>query len=128
MPNQSQLADYLGIDRSVLPYVIDDLAEAGLVERQSDPADRRARKVVATSLGVEPFRTLENTVSVAEAEDYDAIHLTGGHGVMCDFHQSQAPETLIARFYETDRLVSAVCHGPCGLLDITLSNGEPLGR
>ncbi|GGQ58036.1 type 1 glutamine amidotransferase domain-containing protein [Streptomyces flaveolus] len=71
---------------------------------------------------------LENTVSVAEvkAEDYDAIYLTGGHGVMFDFHQSQALETLIARFYETDRIVSAVCHGPCGLLDVTLSNGEPL--
>ncbi|MFD8274712.1 type 1 glutamine amidotransferase domain-containing protein [Streptomyces flaveolus] len=71
---------------------------------------------------------LENTVSVAEvkAEDYDAIYLTGGHGVMFDFHQSQALETLIARFYETGRLVSAVCHGPCGLLKVTLSNGEPL--
>ncbi|GAB1331999.1 type 1 glutamine amidotransferase domain-containing protein [Streptomyces sennicomposti] len=71
---------------------------------------------------------LENTISVAEAdvEDYDAIYLTGGHGVMFDFHQSQALETLIARFYETDRIVSAVCHGPCGLLDVTLSSGEPL--
>jgi DNA-binding MarR family transcriptional regulator len=66
MPNQSQLADYLGIDRSVLPYVIDDLVEAGLVERQPDPADRRTRKVVATTLGVETFRTLQNKVTAAE--------------------------------------------------------------
>ncbi|WP_335939804.1 MarR family winged helix-turn-helix transcriptional regulator [Streptomyces sp. PTD5-9] len=73
MPNQSQLADCLGIDRSVLPYVIDDLAEAGLVERQSDPADRRARKVVATSLGVETFRTLENEVTAAEEAALTAL-------------------------------------------------------
>jgi putative intracellular protease/amidase len=73
---------------------------------------------------------LKQTVAVADvqAKDYDAIYLTGGHGVMFDFHQSQALETLIARFYDTGRIVSAVCHGPCGLLDVTLSNGEPLVR
>ncbi|MFE7323888.1 type 1 glutamine amidotransferase domain-containing protein [Streptomyces sp. NPDC057565] len=71
---------------------------------------------------------LENTMSVTEAdvEDYDAIYLTGGHGVMFDFHQSQELESLIARFYDSGRIVSAVCHGPCGLLDVTLESGEPL--
>ncbi|WP_416966780.1 type 1 glutamine amidotransferase domain-containing protein [Streptomyces sp. 4F14] len=71
---------------------------------------------------------LKDTVAVTQVDvdDYDAIYLTGGHGVMFDFHQSQALETLIARFYETGRIVSAVCHGPCGLLDVTLSSGEPL--
>ncbi|MEH0638396.1 type 1 glutamine amidotransferase domain-containing protein [Streptomyces bottropensis] len=67
-------------------------------------------------------------VSEVDVDDYDAIYLTGGHGVMFDFHQSQALETLIARFHETGRVVSAVCHGPCGLLDVTLSDGEPLVR
>jgi putative intracellular protease/amidase len=65
-------------------------------------------------------------VSQVDVDDHDAIYLTGGHGVMFDYHQSQALETLIARFYETGRIVSAVCHGPCGLLDVTLSSGEPL--
>ncbi|MBR8639672.1 type 1 glutamine amidotransferase domain-containing protein [Streptomyces tuirus] len=71
---------------------------------------------------------LKDTVAVpqVDVDDYDAIYLTGGHGVMFDFHQSEALETLIARFYETGRIVSAVCHGPCGLLDVTLSSGEPL--
>ncbi|MDX3801801.1 type 1 glutamine amidotransferase domain-containing protein [Streptomyces sp. AK04-3B] len=72
--------------------------------------------------------TLRDVVAVSEVDvdDYDAIYLTGGHGVMFDFHQSQALETLIARFHESGRIVSAVCHGPCGLLDVTLSDGEPL--
>ncbi|KFF99024.1 type 1 glutamine amidotransferase domain-containing protein [Streptomyces europaeiscabiei] len=71
---------------------------------------------------------LRQTIGVAQVEvdDYDAIYLTGGHGVMFDFHQSEALETLIARFYESGRIVSAVCHGPCGLLDVTLTNGDPL--
>jgi putative intracellular protease/amidase len=71
---------------------------------------------------------LKDTVAVSQADvdDYDAIYLTGGHGVMFDFPRSQALKTLIARFHETGRIVSAVCHGPCGLLDVTLSSGEPL--
>lgn len=67
LPNQLQMAEYLGIDRTVLPYVIDDLVEAGLVERQADPTDRRARKVVATTLGAETFQRLQAEVGAAES-------------------------------------------------------------
>ena len=61
---------------------------------------------------------LENTKKVADVnlEDYDAIYLTGGYGAMFDFRQSKALETLMARFYETGRIVSTVCHGAIGLL------------
>ncbi|MET8610122.1 hypothetical protein [Streptomyces misionensis] len=66
MANQSQSAGYLGIDRSVLPYVIDDLVETGLVEWQPDPADRRARKAVAAQPGIETLRALQNKITSAE--------------------------------------------------------------
>lgn len=73
---------------------------------------------------------LDNTKRLSEVnlEDYDAIYLTGGHGVMFDFPQSENLETLMARFYETGRVVSTVCHGATGLLNVNLSNGEPLIR
>lgn len=66
LPNQLLLAEYLGIDRTVLPYVIDDLVEAGLVERQPTPGDRRGRKVVATPLGITTFEKLERQMLAAE--------------------------------------------------------------
>ncbi len=66
LPNQLQMAEYLGVDRSVLPYVIDDLVEEGLVERRPDPADRRARKVVATPLGEHTFRQVQEKVAEGE--------------------------------------------------------------
>src|SRR2546421_8477743 len=49
--NQAILAQQLGIDRTVLTYLIDDLEQCGLVERQSDPADRRHRRIAATAKG-----------------------------------------------------------------------------
>ena len=71
---------------------------------------------------------LENTLKVSDVNpaDYDAIYLTGGHGTMFDFPDSKALQDLIAKFYETGKVVSAVCHGPGGLLNVKLSNGENL--
>ena len=49
--NQAGIAEFLGLDRTVMTYLVDDLEKAGLVERKPDPADRRARLVVLTAKG-----------------------------------------------------------------------------
>jgi DNA-binding MarR family transcriptional regulator len=49
--NQGSLSQQLGIDRTVLTYLVDDLEQVGLVERRPDPGDRRSRLVVATDQG-----------------------------------------------------------------------------
>ena len=65
-PNQLALATHLGIDRTVMTYLIDDLVTAGLVERQQDPHDRRARKIVATPAGGQRLNVLQRRVREAE--------------------------------------------------------------
>ncbi|WFE53457.1 MULTISPECIES: MarR family transcriptional regulator [unclassified Micromonospora] len=72
VPTQGALATRLAIDRSVLTYVIDDLENAGLIERRLDPQDRRARRVVATDRGRAALAEAERRV--AHAED----HVLGG--------------------------------------------------
>ena len=64
-------------------------------------------------------------VSEVAASDYDAIYLTGGHGVMFDF-TDEGLAKKVAEFFEADKIVSAVCHGPGGLLNVRLSTGEYL--
>ena len=49
--NQAMIATRLGLDRTVMTYLVDDLEKVGLVERRPDPADRRARQVVVTPQG-----------------------------------------------------------------------------
>ena len=46
---QIELADHLDMEAITLCRIVDRLAEAGLVERQADPLDRRAWKLVLTS-------------------------------------------------------------------------------
>jgi DNA-binding MarR family transcriptional regulator len=53
--NQARIAERLGLDRTVMTYLVDDLEKGGLVERRPDPADRRARQVVLTSSGEKSF-------------------------------------------------------------------------
>jgi DNA-binding MarR family transcriptional regulator len=50
--SQRQLAEDLGLDPSAVVTLVDELERAGLVLRTLDPADRRARLVVATEQGV----------------------------------------------------------------------------
>lgn len=71
---------------------------------------------------------LKDTLRVADAdaERYDAIYLTGGHGVCFDFPASRELAALTARFFEAGKIVSAVCHGPAGLLEVKLGSGESL--
>lgn len=74
------------------------------------------------------MRLLENTVSIDDVaeQDFDAVYLTGGHGVMYDFPKSTALAALLARTYERGAVVSAVCHGPAGLLNVRLADGTHL--
>ncbi|WP_117208257.1 MarR family winged helix-turn-helix transcriptional regulator [Allorhizocola rhizosphaerae] len=48
---QRAIAAQLGIDRTVMTYLLDDMERANLIARQADPADRRTRLIVATDHG-----------------------------------------------------------------------------
>jgi DNA-binding MarR family transcriptional regulator len=66
--SQLALAHHLGIDRTVMTYMLDDLEAAGLIERRPDPADRRARRVVVTARGARLLATLDRRLQAAEAD------------------------------------------------------------
>jgi DNA-binding MarR family transcriptional regulator len=64
--SQLELANHLGLDRTVMTYLLDDLERAGLIERRPDPADRRARRIVATAAGSELGCRLAKRLMAAE--------------------------------------------------------------
>ena len=61
-----------------------------------------------------------------DPEDYAVIYFAGGHGTMWDFTDSDVLAQLAARIYENNGIVSAVCHGPAGLINVKLSDGSYL--
>ena len=70
---------------------------------------------------------LDDTPAITDVtlDDYAGIFLIGGHGTMFDFSNDEVKKA-VAYFADNDKIVSAVCHGPCGLLDVTLANGAKL--
>jgi DNA-binding MarR family transcriptional regulator len=66
--NQAELAKQLGVDRTVMVYLVDDLERAGLVERVADPRDRRSKLIRATEAGHSRLRELQAQTGAAEAE------------------------------------------------------------
>ena len=71
---------------------------------------------------------LETTVSPDEIDsaEFDAIFFTGGHAAMYDFPDSEGLQRITREILERGGIVSSVCHGYCGLLNTTLSDGSYL--
>ena len=69
---------------------------------------------------------LANTLCLdnVNSADFDAIFFAGGHGVMWDFPNSAAIDKVTREIYERGGIVSAVCHGPCALVNVKLSDGK----
>lgn len=63
------------------------------------------------------------SVDVVDPDQYDAVYLVGGHGTMWDFPDSEGLQSLVASIYNAGGVVGAVCHGPAGLVNVTLANG-----
>ena len=63
---QAVLAAHLGVDRTVMTYLLDDLEKAGVLARQPDPGDRRVRLVAATDAGRTRLAELETRLRGAE--------------------------------------------------------------
>lgn len=70
---------------------------------------------------------LDDTEAIdsVDLDAFDGIYLIGGHGTMFDF-PTEPVSAAVAHFADAGKIVSAVCHGPCGLLDVTLADGTKL--
>ena len=76
------------------------------------------------------FRRLNRSrkLSEVDAADYDAILMPGGLGPMTDIARNPEVQNAVVRSWSTGKIVTAVCHGPCGLLGVDLGDGVPFVR
>lgn len=66
--SQAEAAGRLGVDRTTMVALIDELEETGLVCRQRDPADRRKNVVVLTEAGRATLATATTASEAAELQ------------------------------------------------------------
>lgn len=76
----------------------------------------------------EAMKAVDNTIAL-EAVDptkFDVVFCVGGHGPMFDLPDNKTLEKAVTTIYEKGGIASAVCHGPAGIVNTKLSNGEYL--
>jgi putative intracellular protease/amidase len=76
----------------------------------------------------EAMRKIERAKRLATLNiaDYDAVFLPGGHGTMFDLPESLVLAAALSDAWAQGKVVSAVCHGPAGLLHVKDAQGRPL--
>jgi DNA-binding MarR family transcriptional regulator len=63
---QQELGTVMGIDRTTMVSLVDQLEGAGLAERRTSPKDRRAREVAITAKGRRLLGRARNLIAQAE--------------------------------------------------------------
>ena len=74
------------------------------------------------------IKELKNTQKLEDIdyESYDAIFIPGGHGPMIDIAKDELLGKIVSYFYNSHKVVSAVCHGPAGLINAKTETQEPI--
>ncbi|HSF92974.1 MAG TPA: MarR family transcriptional regulator, partial [Paracoccaceae bacterium] len=82
--SQSQLAQKLGIDRSGVVLLVDELERADLIGRNKVPGDRRAYALRATVKGIKVAKEAADAVGAREERLFAALSAEE-RAVMTDF-------------------------------------------
>lgn len=87
-------------------------------EAQAFWADEQVQQLIKNTPSVEQ-------VMGGEVEHYDALFLPGGHGICFDGTSPQL-QLLVETFWAAGKVVSAVCHGPAGLVTAKAPSGDSI--
>ncbi len=134
--NTSGLADGtptgVWLEEFAVPYIIFektgyDITVASPLGGES-PIDENSLSCSNPMEWDEAAKYLKNTKKVDELvyTQFDAIFFPGGHGPMFDIAQNETIGKIVSDFYNTGKIVSAVCHGPAGLVLAKDKDGSPI--
>jgi len=110
-----------------------DIASPGGGPVAADPGGLKAGEVAGSpSAGFMTDATaqakVDTTLKLGELDpaDYDAVWVAGGHGAMWDLPDDADLSRLLGTMFDEGKVVSAVCHGPAGLVGAHRADGKSI--
>ncbi|WP_032096040.1 MULTISPECIES: type 1 glutamine amidotransferase domain-containing protein [unclassified Alteromonas] len=76
--------------------------------------DKKAMQKVKNSFEIEKI----------DLAHYDAIYFVGGKGAMFDFSTNTSIKAAVSYFWQSNKVIAAVCHGPAAFIDVVSDTGE----
>ncbi|MEM0938566.1 MAG: type 1 glutamine amidotransferase domain-containing protein [Bacteroidota bacterium] len=69
-----------------------------------------------------------NTLLLSQVDPtiYKAVYFVGGKGAMYDFPDNPYIQSIVRDYYQSGKVVGAVCHGPAAMVNVTLDDGSHL--
>lgn len=71
--SQIAISDHMGLDRTHVVRLIDDLERINYVTRETDPTDRRYHRLTLTIAGTEALQKAKQAVAIAQDEVYQVF-------------------------------------------------------
>jgi putative intracellular protease/amidase len=73
-------------------------------------------------------KKVDNSIAITDVDtsQYQAVYFVGGKGAMFDFPDNAAIKSLVSEYYQSGKVVGAVCHGPAALVNVILDDGNAL--
>lgn len=59
-------------------------------------------------------------------KEFDGVYFPGGHGPLYDIAESDKVREIVEYFYNSGKVVSAICHGVCALLSARTCGDVPI--
>lgn len=91
------------------------------------PIDPKSEHILEDIKWKDAKKALNDTVPINSVDFtlYDALVLLGGHGPVLDLYKDEDLGEIIRDFSKRHKLISAICHGPAGLLSAKTDDGIP---
>ncbi|KAI0308708.1 class I glutamine amidotransferase-like protein [Amylostereum chailletii] len=115
------LAPHYGIDFAA-PAGPNPTVDPTSVELFLDDTGRRFLADPAVKSLLEHAKKLDSV----DADNYEAIYYVGGHGPSIDLVDNKVNTALAEKFYQSGKIVAAVCHGPAALRDVKGTDGRSI--
>ncbi len=76
----------------------------------------------------EAAKNLKNTQKLSDVnfENFDCLFIPGGHGPMFDLAYDNILKKIVEYFYNNNKIIAALCHGPAGLINAIDKNGNSI--
>ncbi|WJK33770.1 MarR family winged helix-turn-helix transcriptional regulator [Solwaraspora sp. WMMA2065] len=128
--SQISLARRLGIDKTVMTYLIDDLERAGLLERRANPDDRRHKTIVATDHGHQVWSATRERLEQAEEHLLGSLRPTDREALRSLLFQLADQAQAVDPVVDTCQIVSDIAadsqpHEPADSQPHEPADGQP---